>query len=106
METPSDARTLRDSMARASGHGDIYKVNADFHALERSLSEHKTSVEKLPEDLEKGDVGPAEKPFDLRDYLSSANDAGSQAGIKHKHVGVTWEDLEVVGFGGVGTKVG
>ncbi len=53
-------------------------------------------------DVEKGDQ---EDVFDLREYLQSSNDAHQSAGIKHKHVGVTWEDLEVQVFGGEDDKV-
>ncbi|KAI6015643.1 pleiotropic drug resistance ABC transporter [Pisolithus marmoratus] len=38
-------------------------------------------------------------PFDLREYLTSSNDANQAAGIRHKHVGVTWEDWNAFGVG-------
>ena len=46
------------------------------------------------------------EPFDLREYLSSTNDRETAHGLKHRHVGVTWEDLEVKGVGGSEHKVG
>ena len=53
-----------------------------------------------------GRDGDRQETFDLREYLTSSNDANAAAGIKHKHVGVTWEDLEVSGIGGDDNKVG
>lgn len=105
METPaSDARTLGEDTL--SGQINVVQAEADFHQLERSLSRYTNkSTEKSPHDLEKANHEPTETPFDLREYLSSANDANAQAGIKHKHVGVTWEDLEVTVVGGVDNKV-
>lgn len=63
-----------------------------FAQLKRSLSTHPNSEPDLEKDA----------PFDLREYLSSTNHA---AGTKHKHVGVTWEDLEVAGVGDLDSKV-
>lgn len=55
-------------------------------------------------DLEKGGADTSER-FDLRDYLRTSADAQERAGIRHKHVGVTWEDLQVEGIGGSRAKV-
>ncbi|KAK7025463.1 ATP-binding cassette transporter snq2 [Paramarasmius palmivorus] len=57
-------------------------------------------------DLEKGSGGDDASVFDLREYLTSSNDANQQAGIKHKacHVGVTWDGLQVDVIGGADTK--
>jgi hypothetical protein len=47
----------------------------------------------------------AENPFDLREHLSSANDAIShRGGIKQKLMAVAWQDLQVAAFRGVGSK--
>ena len=46
-----------------------------------------------------------EEVFDLREYLTTTNDANANAGIKHKHVGVTWENLTVRVAGGAYFKV-
>jgi len=56
-------------------------------------------------DLERGHGGDRQETFDLREYLASSNHANSAAGINHKHVGVTWEDLQVSGIGGEENKV-
>ena len=61
--------------------------------------------ECLPKDLEGVPEGAEpEECFDLHGYLTSSNDATQAAGIKHKHVGVTWDDLEVIGIGGEDNK--
>jgi hypothetical protein len=109
-DTPfSEAVTLHDESV--SPHGiDVVQAESDFHQLERSLAQYqhvsRTSFRKdHQKDLEKAEPPSSEQPFDLREYLSTSNDANQQAGIKHKHVGVTWEDLEVTGVGGIDNKV-
>ncbi|KAJ7292923.1 ABC-2 type transporter-domain-containing protein [Mycena rebaudengoi] len=116
---------------------DVARAEEEFHALARQLTQrslnntdtvtvpdlHKsrssviTRAASHPErgvdigkgvDIEKGadDV----EPFDLREYLTSSNDAQQEAGIKAAqstglHVGVTWEDLEVKVAGGFDSKI-
>lgn len=94
------------------GHVAVAQAEDDFSRLQQSLhtpkaadktthiSDHSDSI-----DLEKGHDENRQETFDLREYLTSSNDANSAAGIKHKHVGVTWENLEVSGIGGEGNKV-
>ena len=69
----------------------------------RKSTQRDRDVEKL------GDVDDGfptdDEPFDLRAYLTSSNDKHQAAGIKHKHVGVTWEDLQVDVFGGMDHRV-
>jgi len=102
-------RTIRNQV-------DIHQAQVDFIQLQRQLtfhgysdrSEASTPQPETPKkDLEKasGDDVDAEKRFDLREYLTSSNDANQAAGIKHKHVGITWEDLQVTGIGGEDNKV-
>jgi len=83
----------------------VPQAEDDFDRVQQSLRTPK-AVEKGVShgavDLEKG---RDEETFDLREYLTSSNDASSSAGIKHKHVGVTWEDLKVLGIGGEENKV-
>lgn len=94
-----------------SHHVDIANAQAHFNELERVLSirslqgasepTDRSSTERDPEKGEKREEG-----FDLRAYLTSSNDAHEKAGLAHKHVGVTWENLQVDGIGGAGHKVG
>lgn len=98
----------------ATSHVDIERAEETFNELVRQLSRQSAihadrskqssrTASVYNDDLEKGEK-PKEVPFDLREYLTSSNDANQAAGIKHKHVGVTWEDLEVDVFGGANHK--
>ena len=69
-------------------HVDVTAAKQNFVELEQKLSETSWSEEI---DLEKGE----RSSFNLREYLNTAQDANSAAGIRHKHVGVTWSDLQV-----------
>ena len=110
-DTPvSNTSTLWHDRA-IQDHVAVAQAENDFDQVQRSLNTPKISDEvtfrdSSPVDLEKGHDGDRQETFDLREYLTSSNDANSAAGIKHKHVGVTWEDLEVSGFGGGDNKVG
>jgi ATP-binding cassette subfamily G (WHITE) protein 2 (SNQ2) len=86
------------------GHVDIASAEAKFNELARELSRH-SELEKPTADVEKGDGAENGGAFDLREYLTSSNDANDAAGIKHKHVGVTWENLQVDVMGGLDSKV-
>ena len=78
---------------------DFLNPSSEDHAIRtQSPTLQFEHLEKAPGDVE------AEERFDLREYLTSSNDASQAAGIKHKHVGVTWNDLEVVGIGGEDNK--
>jgi hypothetical protein len=108
------------SAAATSSSVNIEQAENAFHELSRQLSQGtfvneqdrgaagsrpRTSIDsRTPKDLEKGASHP-EEPFDLREYLTSSNDANEAAGIKHKHVGVTWEDFHVDVLGGSNFKV-
>lgn len=101
------------SAERTSPHIDVGQAEREFAALERRLSNpaeqtavqsRASTTESKEKDVEKGETQEAH--FNLRDYLSSSNDAHQAAGIQHKHVGVTWEDLAVHVSGGMGSKVG
>ncbi|KAF8640630.1 hypothetical protein AX17_000290 [Amanita inopinata Kibby_2008] len=118
-DTPGDAATLYEEKRTDGPHQNtisqldqvnITKAEEEFNALSRQLTARskvarqssksstitRNDVEKGTEDVE---------PFDLREYLTSSNDANQRAGIKHKHVGVTWENMQVDVSGGLGSKV-
>lgn len=110
----SDTATLAslndDRKRRSVNQVDIRQAESEFTQLQRTLSRpaydnrpQSSKHEHLSKDLEKDDSVEEER-FDLREYLTSSNDASQAAGIKHKHVGVTWEDLEVTGIGGEDNK--
>ena len=109
-DTPASDTTTLDGANRV----DVRQAEAEFtqlrHDLSRPNSEDHGIREQSPtlqsHDIEKtpGDAEDEER-FDLREYLTSSNNASQAAGIKHKHVGVTWDDLEVTGIGGEDNKV-
>ncbi|KAF7337580.1 Pleiotropic drug resistance ABC transporter protein [Mycena sanguinolenta] len=90
---------------------DIEQAKEEFNALSRQLTlksqENLVSgaTTRAPSDVEKAEKSSPEEPFDLREYLTTSNDAQQQAGIKHKHVGVTWDNLEVKVAGGLDSKL-
>jgi len=101
----------------AAGSVNVEQAESSFHELSRQLSQETTvggrdrgtqksrgDDGKKGNDLEKGSLD-LDQPFDLREYLTSSNDANERAGIKHKHVGVAWEDFHVDVLGGLNSKV-
>lgn len=104
-DTPADAVTLNDEKrtnerdprvlsSRPSRDIDIVRAEEEFNALSRQLSVpsevHRKRSELSTTTIGQGDVekgakdGEEHEHFDLREYLSSSNDANQQAGIKHK----------------------
>ena len=67
---------------------DIARAEEEFYALSHQLTARAEAAEKASvatragKDSEKGDN--ALQAFDLREYLTSSNDANQNAGIKHK----------------------
>lgn len=103
-DTPADERTLR-SDEPSEHHVDVQRAENVFNELSRALSRRSEPEDHKGADIEKGDYQDDDGRFDLRDYLQSSNDAAQSAGIKHKHVGVTWKDLQVEVVGGGNYKV-
>jgi hypothetical protein len=116
----SGVHHLSSSTSAAASSVNIQQAENTFHELSRQLSQGtfvneqdrgaagsraRTSIDsRAGKDLEKGALD-SEQPFDLREYLTSSNDANERAGIKHKHVGVIWEDFHVDVLGGSNFKV-
>jgi ATP-binding cassette subfamily G (WHITE) protein 2 (SNQ2) len=98
--TPADAFTLEKSRTSSTREQpldsvDVVKAEEQFNELARELSRKSNKRDSRDsnsgssstvqgKDIEKG-AGP-EDAFDLREYLTSSNDANQAAGIKHKHV--------------------
>ena len=90
----------------------VARGKSEFATLERRFSQHSRrsvasgfakpdrviSNASVP-DVEKGKK--EEDEFDLPLVLRSGRERADEAGIKHKSVGVVWEDLEVIGAGGM-----
>ncbi|KAH8835157.1 P-loop containing nucleoside triphosphate hydrolase protein [Flagelloscypha sp. PMI_526] len=112
-ETPADAATLvggdqtrPQSMAspepsRPGSSHHVDKENIRLHRMMHHPIHHDPAGQRDPEKQPAEDF---EEPFNLKEYLQSANDKSAAAGIKHKNVGVTWENLTVSGPGGAGHK--
>jgi len=84
-------------MAIAQAENDFGQVQQSFdtpRVVNEVVSRDSDSV-----DLEGGRDGDCQETFNLREYLTSSSDTNSATGIKHKHVGVTWEDSEVSDLG-------
>ncbi|KAI8981169.1 ABC-2 type transporter-domain-containing protein [Trametes punicea] len=112
-DTPGDDRTLSGDATPLPDphHVDVADAEAQFNELQRVLSirsqqagSDSTDRPSTEPDLEAGEKRQ-EAGFDLRAYLTSSNDANERAGLAHKHVGVTWEDLQVDVVGGFGHKL-
>ena len=74
-----------------SSHIDVRRAEEEFDTLSRQLSKRSansirdsTGSTKTIHDPEKGLDADKEERFDLREYLTSSNDANQKAGIKHK----------------------
>ncbi|KAG9127447.1 hypothetical protein FRC07_013764 [Ceratobasidium sp. 392] len=81
-------------------HGERDGVNvkhaeAEFNALARRLTRQSTRKGDLDDDAEK------QESFDLLEYLRTTSGQKDEAGFAHKHVGVTFQNLRVIGAGGM-----
>lgn len=68
-------------------HVDVTDAERQFNELQRQLS----SSHGKEDDMEKHDV------FDLREWLSGTQEQADEMGIKRKKLGVSWQDLRVIG---------
>jgi ATP-binding cassette, subfamily G (WHITE), member 2, SNQ2 len=109
-DTPGDGATLYDGRedveaqrsrenvdSDSSSVVDVARAERQFSELSRQLSRlsrkgakkesygDKAYAQDVEQDLEK--AGEAGEVFDLREYLTSSNDANQEAGIKHKVCG-------------------
>ncbi|KAG9049168.1 hypothetical protein FS837_010987 [Tulasnella sp. UAMH 9824] len=71
-------------------HVDIEGAKREFAKLDRALTQN--SLKDAKRDLEKDDE---DERFDLREYFQNSHDASDAQGVRHKHVGVVWDDLSV-----------
>ncbi|KAG6831973.1 hypothetical protein H0H87_003308 [Tephrocybe sp. NHM501043] len=123
-ETPADNVTLNGGTSTPAQNVDVVDAKEQFDALARQLSIRSQEAQRKPsnlsektvtsssDDLEKAELNDdAPGPFDLREYLTSSNDANQAAElclclrILLQHVGVTWEDLQVNVVGGLDHKL-
>ncbi|KAJ7597296.1 ABC-2 type transporter-domain-containing protein [Mycena floridula] len=115
-DTPGDGATLYNELRPAGlsspseSRIDVVDAQEQFNALARRLSRptdddsnSNSTAKANGNDIEKGGEGENDA-FNLLEYLTASNDANQAAGIKHKNVGVTWEDLQVNVMGGLDSK--
>lgn len=91
--TLNEAETQPPSRDEINTHVDVDRAEQEFNALSRQLTirsdgggENNKWKAASVKDVEKGacEETNEESRFDLREYLSSSNDANQNAGIKHK----------------------
>ncbi|ELU38947.1 ABC transporter, putative [Rhizoctonia solani AG-1 IA] len=97
---PSETIDMQDTEKHQHQNTGINVHNAEkqFNDLARRLTRQSTHRD------EKGGSDPDienQQSFDLLEYLRSTSGKQNQAGFAHKHVGVTFHDLRVIGVGGV-----
>ncbi|QRW26814.1 ABC transporter G family member 11 [Rhizoctonia solani] len=97
---PSETIDMQDTEKHQHQNTGINVHNAEkqFNDLARRLTRQSTHHD------EKGASDPDienQQSFDLLEYLRSTSGKQNQAGFAHKHVGVTFHDLRVIGVGGV-----
>ncbi|KAL7416336.1 putative ATP-binding cassette transporter [Mrakia frigida] len=106
--SPSNAPTLTSSSddeqndkKNTDDHGgvDVARAKEEFAELGRTLT-RQSSLHRVATGQSK-DVEKAEDDFDLLSFFKGSKSAQDEAGFKPKRVGVTWQDLKVVGGGGM-----
>jgi hypothetical protein len=96
--------------ADGNGFSWIQETKTEFHVPLRRHATHSSQgrgtelVLSSERDVENGPLDNY-GPLDLRYCLTLSNQANKAAGIQPKHVGVTWEDLQVVVCGDKDCKV-
>ncbi|KAF8167550.1 pleiotropic drug resistance ABC transporter [Crassisporium funariophilum] len=110
---PTHDSQIIDSQGYLSHHVNVIEAEGAFDELSRQLTirsgaarsiSKSTDSTTTAKDIEKGAALDTER-FDLQEYLTSSNDANQKAGIKHKNVGIVWQDLQVEVAGGMDSKV-
>jgi len=99
--TESTADTPQADSARASGVN-VEAAKQTFNDLERSLTREAAAKGQGEKDVE---AQSEDDEFNLRDYLQSVWNESSQAGVKAKRIGVTWNDLTVRGVSSMQLKI-
>ncbi|KAF9180757.1 hypothetical protein BGZ51_009356 [Haplosporangium sp. Z 767] len=98
-ETHSDAGTYDDAVNGRWGEGpsrvNVVGAEKDFKKLERQLTRRSSLYRTQTGEKTANDGGD----FDLTSYLKDIIPRAQDAGIKRRNLGVTWENLEVMGEG-------
>lgn len=96
----SETGTYEDAVSGRWGEGpshvNVIGAEKDFKKLERQLTKrssiYRTQTGEKTAENQGGD-------FDLTDYLKDIIPRAEDAGIKRRNLGVTWDNLEVLGEG-------
>ncbi|KAF9209762.1 hypothetical protein BGZ49_001404 [Haplosporangium sp. Z 27] len=98
-EEHSDDGTYEDAIAGRWGEGpsrvNVVAAENSFKTLERQLTQLSELHRIQTGEKQAGDKGD----FDLTSYLKDVIPRAEDAGIKHRNLGVVWENLEVLGEG-------
>ncbi|KAF8930773.1 ABC-2 type transporter-domain-containing protein [Dissophora ornata] len=95
----SETGTYEDAVNGRWGEGpsrvNVVGAEKDFKKLERQLTRRSSVYRTQTGEKTPGDNGD----FDLTDYLKDIIPRAEGAGIKRRHLGVVWENMEVLGEG-------
>jgi len=98
-EHHSSTGTYEDAVSGRWGEGpsrvNVVGAEKDFKKLERQLTRRSSLYRTQTGEKVKNDGGD----FDLTDYLKDVLPRAEEAGIKRRNLGVSWENLEVLGEG-------
>ena len=87
-----------EELQRTHTRQSTFSVRSGFGSSAQPVKSADSSHD--PSAAEKGQANDDDE-FDLVEYLRTGKEKRDEAGIKHKNVGVVWEDLEVIGAGGL-----
>lgn len=97
----NDVEKQGQSSQEPDGAVDVERSKAEFAQLQRSLSKA-SSLHRQRTREQNGEKGAEDdEEFNLGDYIRSGRERSDEQGFKHKHVGVTWNHLKVIGGGGL-----
>ena len=86
-----------EDLARTQTRRSTYSIPSGLGGPAQQVTSAESSQD--PSTAEKGEA--KEEEFNLVDFLRTGKEKRDEAGIKAKKVGVIWEDLEVLGAGGM-----
>lgn len=94
----SDVEKPEADSQQQPGGVNVKESEGTFAALKRTLSRVSSMHKSDKLDLEDQDGG---EQFDLEEFMRTTRTNLDSHGFKHKKLSVTWQDLEVVGAGGI-----
>lgn len=98
LNSPQDSRPHHDD---PEGGVDVARAKEEFAQLGRTLTRQSSLHQTQSREGRDVEKDAAESEFDLLEVMRGDKDARDAEGMKAKRVGVTWNDLKVVGGGGM-----